>query len=101
MAEGTERRGREQGQRDPDSQGWSLSWSPAWLEGLLNLDVEMGNGQSGIVLGKGGFLSIYTSIPGTEFGSGVWLEGESSQRHHQCCVPSNKSLNISGPRKQF
>lgn len=35
------------------------------------------NWQSGIVSGKSGFLSIYISIFGTEFGPGVWQGRES------------------------
>ena len=35
------------------------------------------NWQSGIVFWKRGFLSIYPSILGTEFGSGVWPGRES------------------------
>ena len=35
------------------------------------------NWQSGIVFGKSSFLSIYPSILGTEFGSGVWPGWES------------------------
>lgn len=54
--------------------------------------------QSGVVLGKSGFLIIYASILGTEFGSGVWL-GE-SQLHCKCCVSSDKSLNISRLRNK-
>lgn len=85
-----EQRGEEEkvGWREPGCQRWGslMTWKPV-------------NWQSEMVLGKSGFLFIYTSILGTGFGPGVWL-GE-SQLYHKCCVTSDKSLNVSGLRITF